>query len=69
MDEHGEIKRIDIDKVVIHRAGLLKNQWRAISYGANGEKIAWTETYRDKRDAEKAGWTISEGAPVTVEDE
>jgi uncharacterized protein YegP (UPF0339 family) len=58
---------IDVAKVVIHRAGRDLKEWRAVSYGANGEPIAWTETYVDKRDAEAAALTIAAGATIESE--
>jgi uncharacterized protein YegP (UPF0339 family) len=57
---------IDVARVEIHRAQ--DGGWYAVSIGGNGERIAWTETYRDVRDAEAAAYTISAGAPVTRED-
>lgn len=59
---------IDVAKVVVRRSGVKQDQWRAVSHGANGETIAWTEQYRDKRDALAAAYTISAGAEITVED-
>jgi uncharacterized protein YegP (UPF0339 family) len=59
------VATVDVARVAVVKT--LDGQWRAISYGANGEKIAWTESYRDVRDAEAAGYTISAGAPVERE--
>jgi hypothetical protein len=62
------VAEVDVARVVVRRAGAARRRWRAISYGANGEKIAITQTYRDVRDAQAAGYTISAGAPVTRKD-
>ena len=58
---------VDVARVIVRRAGKLRRRWRAISYGANNEKLAWTQTYKDVRDAEAAAVTIAAGAPVTRE--
>ncbi len=57
---------VDVHKVKIHETR--DGQFRAVSYGGNGEAIAWTETYKDKRDAEAAALTIAAGAEIEVED-
>lgn len=38
----------------IERAGLLKRRFRARCFGANDELVWMTQTYADKRDAQKA---------------
>lgn len=58
---------ITVARVVIARAGRFRRRWRARSFGANNEKIAWTQTYSDDRDAEAAARTIADGAPITRE--
>ena len=57
---------VDVAKVVVRRTA--GGEWYAVSYGANGEKIAWTEGYKDKRDAEAAALTIAAGATITCEE-
>lgn len=54
---------VKVEKVEIHNTS--NGEYRAVSYGANGEPIAWTETYKDKRNAEAAAQTIAAGAPVS----
>jgi hypothetical protein len=58
---------VDVAKVVVRRMRTTLD-WYAVSYGANGEKIAWTEGYKDKRDAEAAALTIAAGAEIYTED-
>lgn len=59
---------VDVAYVKVTRAGLLRRRWRARSYGANNEKIAWTQTYQEKDDARAAALTIAAGATIEVED-
>lgn len=51
-------------RIEVFRAGLLKHQWAFRFIADNGEKVAQSETYRNKADAVESATKIKKGYAV-----
>lgn len=48
-------------RIQVFRAGLLKRQWAFRFVADNGEKVAQSETYRNRGDAVGAAFLVKQG--------
>jgi len=52
---------VTITRVEVVKSKLLRQRFRAVAYGGNGEIVATSEHYADKRDAMAAAFGIAAG--------